>query len=78
MLYVVKCINSRVWSFLMSEDTKDYLIRGMPLELAEKLKVASTLHRMTTKDYLIQLLEGHVEALEAKGLVLSLEKKKKK
>lgn len=48
------------------------------MELAEKLKVAATLHRMTTKDYLIQLLEEHVEALEAKGLSLSLERKRKK
>lgn len=62
----------------MQDDTRDYLIRGMPLELAEKLKVAATLHRMTTKEYLLHLLETHVQELEAKGLILSLEKKKKK
>lgn len=62
----------------MQDDTRDYLIRGMPLDLAEKLKVAATLHRMTTKEYLLQLLETHVQELEAKGLTLSLEKKKKK
>lgn len=62
----------------MSDDTKDYLLRGIRVELAEKLKVASTLHHMTMKDYLLQLLEEHVQELESKGLTLSLEKKKKK
>lgn len=62
----------------MDKDTKDLLIRGVPLELAEKLKTAAALHRKTAKDYLIQLFEAHIQDLEAKGLSLSLEKKKKK
>jgi hypothetical protein len=62
----------------MEEGTKDYLLRGIRVELAEKLKVVSTLHHMTMKDYLLRLLEEHVKELESKGLVLSLEKKKKK
>ncbi|GJL57821.1 MAG: hypothetical protein NPIRA03_06780 [Nitrospirales bacterium] len=62
----------------MEKDTKDLLIRGVPLELAEKMKTAASLHRMTAKDYLILLFEEHIRELEAKGLSLSLEKKKKK
>ena len=63
---------------LMEKDTKDYLIRGLPVELAEKLKTAAALHRLSMKDYLIQLFEEHLEGLEAKGVSLSLEKKKKR
>ena len=62
----------------MTKETKDFLIRGLPLELAEKLKTAAALHRMSMKDYLIQLFEDHLEGLEAKGLSLSLEKRKRK
>ncbi len=63
---------------VMEKDTKDYLIRGLPVELAEKLKTAAALHRMSMKDYLIQLFEEHLKGLEAKGVSLSLEKRKKK
>ncbi len=77
-LPVVKCIMSRVWFSPMQEGTKDYLLRGIRIELAEKVKVAATLHHMTMKDYLLQLLEAHVKELESKGLTLSLEKKRKK
>jgi len=62
----------------MEKGTKDFLIRGLPLELADKLKTAASLHRLTMKEYLIQLLEEHVQGLEKKGLSLSLEKKKGK
>ena len=62
----------------MNKDTKDYLIRGLPLDLAEKLKTAAALHRMSMKDYLIQLFEEHLAGLEAKGISLSLEKRKRK
>lgn len=62
----------------MTQDTKDFLIRGMPLDLAEKLKTAAALHRMSMKDYLIQLFEEHLAGLESKGVSLSLEKRKKK
>ncbi len=62
----------------MEKDTKDFLIRGLPLELADKLKTAASLHRLTMKEYLIQLFEEHVHELEKKGLSLSLEKKKGK
>ena len=67
-----------VYSFLMDKDTKDYLIRGLPVELAEKLKTAAALHRMSMKDYLIHLFEDHLNGLEAKGVSLSLEKRKKR
>ncbi|MCA9469941.1 MAG: hypothetical protein KC643_31465 [Nitrospira sp.] len=62
----------------MDKDTKDYLIRGMPVELAEKLKTAAALHRMSMKDYLIQLFEEHLKELEGKGVGLSLDKRKKR
>ena len=62
----------------MAKDTNDYLIRGLPLDLAEKLKTAAALHRMSMKDYLVQLFEEHWKGLEAKGLSLSLEKRKRK
>ena len=62
----------------MERYTKDFLIRGLPLDLADKLKTAAALHRMSMKDYIIQLFEEHLEGLEAKGLSLSLEKRKRK
>ena len=62
----------------MERYTKDFLIRGLPLDLADKLKTAAALHRMSMKDYLIKLFEDHLESLEAKGLSLSLEKRKRK
>jgi len=62
----------------MEKNTKDFLIRKLPVDLSEKLKTAAALHRMSMKDYIIQLFEAHVEGLEKKGLSLSLEKKKGK
>ena len=44
----------------MNKETKDFLIRGLPLDLAEKLKTAAVLHRMSMKDYLIQLFKEHL------------------
>ena len=61
----------------MNKETKDFLIRGLPLDLAEKLKTAAALHRMSMKDYLIQLCEENLKGLEAKGLSLSLEIRKR-
>jgi len=72
-----KAINCYIVS-LMEKDTKDFLIRGLPIDLAEKLKTAAALHRLSMKDYIIQLFEEHVEVLESKGMKLSLVKPKRK
>ena len=54
--------------------TKDLLIRGIPQEIASKLKVAASLHRMPMKEYVREILRKHLEGLERKGLSLSLPK----
>ncbi|HKC93301.1 MAG TPA: hypothetical protein VKB81_04685 [Nitrospira sp.] len=45
-------------------------------ETAQKLKVAASLHRMSTKAYIQEVLEAHVKELERKGITLSLPKGK--
>ena len=57
-------------------NTRDFLIRGLPLELADKLKVAASLHRKPMKDYLTELLTTHVAELERRGINLSLPKRR--
>lgn len=59
-------------------ETRDYLLRGLPTTLADKLKVASSLHRSTMKDYMLEILRKHVEELERKGVVLTLPEAKKR
>ena len=44
-----------------NQQTRDFLIRNLPVELADKLKVAATLHRMSMKDYIQSILEAHLE-----------------
>jgi len=53
-------------------ETKDFLIRGLPREVAEKLKVAASLHRMPMKDYIQKVLEDHLKELERQGITLKL------
>jgi plasmid stability protein len=57
-----------------TKPTRDFLIRGLPVEIAEKLKVAASLHRVSMKDYVKQILEGYVRDLEKRGIVLTLPK----
>ena len=56
--------------------TRDFLLRGLPQELADKLKVAASLHRIPMKDYIRQVLEDHLDQLERKGITLTLPKGK--
>ncbi len=56
--------------------TRDFLLRGLPKEVADKLKVAASLHRQPMKDYIREVLEVHVQGLERKGVTLSLPKAK--
>ena len=57
-----------------SDETRDFLLRGLPVELADKLKVAASLHRMPMKDYIREVLQNHLDGLEKRGLALSLPK----
>ncbi len=56
--------------------TKDFLLRSLPQEVADKLKVAASLHRKPMKNYIREVLEAHVQELERKGVTLSLPKGK--
>jgi len=56
--------------------TRDYLMRDLPIETAQKLKVAASLHRKPMKDYIQEILEVHLKELEARGLTLALPKGK--
>ena len=53
-------------------ETKDFLIRGLPREVANKLKVAASLHHMPMKDYIQKILEDHLKELERRGITLKL------
>ncbi len=53
-------------------ETRDILLRDLPVSLADKIKVASTLHRSSMKDYIQEILLKHIEDLERKGVVLTL------
>jgi hypothetical protein len=59
-----------------SEQTRDYLLRGLPLVLADKFKVAASLHRSSMRDYMLEVLESHIKELERKGITLALPKGK--
>jgi plasmid stability protein len=59
-----------------TQPTRDFLLRDLPQEVADKLKVAASLHRIPMKDYIRQLLEEHLAQLERKGITLTLPKGK--
>jgi plasmid stability protein len=59
------------------QKTKDFLLRDLPQETADKLKVAASLHRTPMKDYIRRLLEAHLEQLERRGVTLTLPKGKR-
>lgn len=59
-----------------TRQTRDFLLRDLPQDVADKLKVAATLHRTPMKDYIRQILEAHLEQLERKGVTLTLPKGK--
>jgi plasmid stability protein len=52
--------------------SRDFLLRGLPQEVAEKLKVAASLHRVSMKDYIRGVLETHLHELEQQGFKLTL------
>jgi hypothetical protein len=60
----------------MSHKTRDFLIRGLPVELANKVKIAAGLHGQSMQKYVQGLLAKHVKELEQKGVTLSLPKGK--
>ena len=57
-----------------SPESRDYLLRELPTALADKLKVAASLHRTTMKDYILDILQKHIAELERKGVALTLPK----
>lgn len=59
-------------------ETRDILLRDVPVHLADKVKVAATLHRTSMKDYILEILRKHVDELESRGVVLTLTGSKKK
>jgi plasmid stability protein len=56
--------------------TRDFLLRDLPQELADKLKVAASLHHTPMKGYIQSILEKHLQELEKRGITLSLPKGK--
>jgi len=59
-----------------SKPTRDYLLRGLPLDVADKLKVAASLHRTSMREYMLEVLEAHLKELECRGVTLTLPKGK--
>lgn len=58
------------------KDTRDFLLRGLPVEMADKLKVAASLHRKPMRGYMLEVLGLHLKELERKGITLTLPKSK--
>jgi hypothetical protein len=59
-----------------AKHTRDFLLRGLPIEVTDKLKVAASLHRKAMREYMIEVLEAHLKELERKGIALTLPKGK--
>lgn len=49
--------------------SKVLYVRGVPLELAKKLKAAAALDGQSLQAYLVKMLHTHVTDLERKGLL---------
>ena len=43
-----------------SKETRDFRLRGIPVELADKLKVAASLHRKPMREYMLEVLGLHL------------------
>jgi hypothetical protein len=52
----------------------DILLRGLPFEVADKPKVATSLHRIPMKEYIRRVLGAHLRELEWKRITLTLPK----
>ncbi len=52
-----------------SEPSKVLYVRGVPPDLAKKLKGAAALEGQSLQSYLVNLLRAHVADLERKGLL---------
>ena len=51
-------------------------LRGLPIEVTDKMKVAASLHRKAMREYMIEVLTTHIKELERKGITLTLPKGK--
>lgn len=59
----------------MSYKTRDFLIRGLPVVLANKVKIAAGLHGQSMQGYVQGLLAKQVKTLEKQGVTLNLPKR---
>lgn len=74
MLSSCLCDTVQAMSKGRADGTRDLLLRGLPAELGDKLKVASALHGQSMRAYIQTVLEDRVRELERKGMKLSLAK----
>lgn len=51
----------------MTDSLKVLYVRGIPTELAKKLKAAAALEGQSLQAYLVHVLHTHVSELERKG-----------
>jgi hypothetical protein len=59
-----------------AKDTRDFFLRGLSIEVTDKMKVAASLHRKAMREYMIEVLTAHIKELERKGITLTLRKGK--
>lgn len=59
------------------EEMRDYLLRDLPISLREKIKVAASLHRKSMKEYLLHVLQSHIDELERRGISLTITTRRK-
>ena len=60
----------------MSKKTRDFLLRGLPVEVADKLKVAASLHHQSMREHIVAVLQAHLKELEGKAVTFPLPKGK--
>ena len=52
--------------------TRDFLLRGLPIDLQDKLKAAAMIERKgSLREYILHVLAIHVKDLERKGYTLN-------
>lgn len=58
------------------KDTRDFLLRGQPIEVSDKIRGGRLTPSEAMPEYMIEVLAAHIKELERKGITLTLPKGK--
>ena len=59
-----------------SREQISYLLREVPRDVMDKIQAAAKIHKKSTKAYIRELFEAHIEELEERGFTLSASEKR--